>query len=150
MERTEEMLHNTDAELGDDYLSFLNSVEEEKRDWLVETSAISEDCFNAIMAGEIDPILGYIVLSQSEKMYKSYKENALSYALKEFEKHGGKPIEIYGCSISKTAGATYKYDHDETWQILKAQLDEYQEKMKSAGIAIKQNSKTSLAIKFKN
>lgn len=108
-----------------------------------------EDLYNKIEGGEENPLEIYLALSEIEKAAKAYKDASLEFALTEFDKYGKNSIEFKNYEVSKTAGATYEYKHDLKWQVLKADLDNYQLEMKNNGTAVKNYSKNSLSFKHK-
>lgn len=73
---------------------------------------LAQTAINAVINGEVDPIIAHINISKMEAAIKTYKEHPQIKALtlQEFEKHGTKRKTFGDCTLEmKEAGVRYDF-----------------------------------------
>ena len=74
-------------------------------------ATMAQNAINAVINGEVDPIIAHINISKMEAAIKAYKDHPQIKALTlaEFEKHGTKRKTFGDCTLEMREGAV-KYD----------------------------------------
>lgn len=115
--------------------------------------------------GEIDPLRTYLKVKAYEAAIKKIIEGLQESARTEAVKYGAKTFETMGAEITlKTSGDTLNYEADAEYKLLKDQLKEREEHLKTAfkvkgeylvdgelipRVPVKTHGKETLSVSFK-
>jgi hypothetical protein len=91
----------------------------------------SKNIMQSIESGKINPLDLALQIKVLDELLKDLRERLMDYSLDEIDKHGGK-TSLYDVKIERVeAGIKYSFDHDDTWRLLKADVDSATEKLKA-------------------
>jgi len=91
----------------------------------------ASNIIQSVDAGKVNPLDLSLQIKVLEELLKDLKEKLIDYSLDEIDRCGGK-VTINDTKIERVeAGVKYCYDHDETWQQLKDEVDAATEKLKA-------------------